>query len=206
MYKTIKLLLDISISFCLLVLLLPLLIIFSLLVLIVMGRPILYTQERIGLNNRSFVIYKYRSMHPSSEKYKTEAERIPWFGKIIRQFRVDELPQLLNILIGDMSFIGPRPLLPEYVEYYNEEEIRRHDVRPGLSGYSQVKNLHNIEWEDQFAMDIFYVDNISFKLDLYIFFKTIQKIVQPSKMATTRITGRPRFDKYRQQQKAKMNH
>lgn len=200
MYKRIKKILDISISFCLLLILSPFMILFSILIFIFLGKPVFYTQERTGLHNRSFVIYKYRSMHPASGKYKTEAQRIPRFGKILRQFRIDELPQLLNIVKGDMSFIGPRPLLPDYLEYYNDFEIRRHDVRPGLSGYSQIKNLHSIEWEEQFSMDVYYVENISFKLDLYILIKTLQKIFQPSKMTTTRITGRPRFDVYRKKQ------
>lgn len=206
MYKWIKKISDLSLSLILLILFSPLLIIFSILVLVFMGKPVFYTQKRIGLNNRSFVIYKFRSMLPLSEKHITDEERLPLFGKIIRQFRIDELPQLLNILIGDMSFIGPRPLLPEYLEYYNETEIRRHDVRPGLSGYSQIKNLNAIEWKDQFELDVYYVDHISFKLDFYIFISTIKRIIQPSKMTSTRISGRPRFDVYRKQQRGGMNH
>ena len=165
-----------------------------------MGSPVLYKQERIGLNNKSFVIYKFRSMDHKSEKKQTDEQRIRLFGKLLRQFRMDELPQLFNILIGKMSFIGPRPLLPDYLPYYNEIEIRRHEVKPGLSGYSQVSSLNYLEWEDQFKLDLYYVDNISLKLDAIILFKTVAKILRPSKMVQTGYAGRPRFDTYRKQQ------
>jgi lipopolysaccharide/colanic/teichoic acid biosynthesis glycosyltransferase len=201
MYKSIKKISDISIAFVMLIVLSPLFIVFILLSLLIMGYPAFFTQKRIGLNNRPYIIYKFRSMLPRSERHKTDAERTPLFGRILRQFRIDELPQLINILIGDMSFIGPRPLLPEYLNHYTENELRRHDVRPGLSGYSQIKNLNSIGWEEQFEMDLYYVDNLSFKLDVYILFKTITRILQPTRMSNTRIADRPRFDNYRMQKK-----
>lgn len=200
MYKRIKRTCDFVISFCLIIVLAPLFIIVSIIILLVMGSPIFFKQERIGLNNKPFVIYKFRSMLHKSEIYQTEAQRIRLFGKLIRQFRIDELPQLVNIFKGDMSFIGPRPLLPEYLTYYNEIEIRRHEVRPGLSGYSQISNLNYPDWEDQFELDIYYVDHLSLQLDFRILVKTLIKIIRPAKIVKTGYSGRSRFDTYRKQQ------
>jgi lipopolysaccharide/colanic/teichoic acid biosynthesis glycosyltransferase len=191
---------DFIVAFFLIVLFFPLFILVSLCIYLAMGLPILYKQERVGARNKTFVIYKFRSMLNKSEKFQTEEERIQWFGKILRQFRIDELPQLFNILLGHMSFIGPRPLLTEYLPYYNEFEIRRHEVRPGLSGYSQVRNLNNMDWEEQFRLDIYYVNNLSFKLDSIILVKTILKVLRASKMIKTGYKGRIRFDTYRKQQ------
>jgi undecaprenyl phosphate N,N'-diacetylbacillosamine 1-phosphate transferase len=165
-----------------------------------MGAPVLYKQERIGKNNKLFVIYKFRSMDHKSGKKQTDEQRISLFGKLLRQFRIDELPQLFNILTGKMSFIGPRPLLADYLPYYNELEIRRHEVKPGLSGYSQISNLNNPKWEDQFKLDVYYVDNISLKLDAMILFKTVVKVFSPSKMMETGYAGRARFDVQRRKQ------
>lgn len=200
LYKLIKQIMDFALSFSLIILLSPLFILVWLSILLEMGSPVLYKQERIGLNNKSFVIYKFRSMDHKSEKKQTDEQRIRLFGKLLRQFRIDELPQLFNILIGKMSFIGPRPLLPDYLPYYNEIEIRRHEVKPGLSGYSQVSSLNYLEWEDQFKLDVYYVDNISLKLDAIILFKTVAKILRPSKMVQTGYAGRTRFDVHRKKQ------
>ena len=200
MYLRIKRSLDIAFSFCIIIVLAPLFIIVSIIILLVMGSPIFFKQERIGLNNKPFVIYKFRSMLHKSEINQTEAQRIRLFGKLMRQFRIDELPQLFNILLGEMSFIGPRPLLPEYLPYYNDYEIRRHKVRPGLSGYSQISNLNYPDWEDQFELDIYYVDHLSLRLDFSILVKTLIKIIRPAKMVQAGYTGRSRFDTYRKQQ------
>jgi len=200
MYKWIKRILDFALSIGLILLLSPLFIIVWLTILMAMGYPVLYKQKRTGLNNKTFVIYKFRSMDHKSEKKQTDEERIRLFGKLLRQFRIDELPQLFNILYGQMSFIGPRPLLPEYLPYYSEHEIRRHEVKPGLSGYSQVSSLNYIEWEDQFMLDVYYVDNISLKLDAIIFYKTMAKVLRPSNMIHTGYAGRTRFDVHRKKQ------
>ena len=199
-YKWIKRISDFLLSLVLIILLSPFLILIWVSILLEMGSPVLYKQERIGLNNKSFVIYKFRSMDHKSEKKQTDEQRIRLFGKLLRQFRMDELPQLFNILNGKMSFIGPRPLLPDYLPYYNEIEIRRHEVKPGLSGYSQVSSLNYLEWEDQFKLDLYYVDNISLKLDAIILLKTVAKILRPSKMVQTGYAGRTRFDVYRKKQ------
>lgn len=166
-----------------------------------MGYPVIFRQRRIGKDNQAFTILKFRTMRNKSDKYHSDSERITWIGRFLRLFRLDELPQLFNILIGDMSFIGPRPLIPEYLPYYTEKEILRHNVRPGLSGYSQVKSLNYPDWEEQFSYDLYYVKNISFRLDILILLKTIEKIIRPSTMATTGIAeGRPNFDVYRMNQ------
>jgi lipopolysaccharide/colanic/teichoic acid biosynthesis glycosyltransferase len=197
-YRKFKRLMDISLSFVLIAFLFPLFILIPVVILFTMGRPVLFIQYRAGLNNRTFRIYKYRTMRISDEEFVTDQQRITKIGNILRMFRVDELPQLFNIIKGDMSFIGPRPLLPRYLPYYSSEEIKRHDVRPGLSGLSQVNNLNYPKWEDQFTSDLYYVNNVSFKLDIKIFFETLLKILRPASMKQTGIAGgRTNFDDYR---------
>lgn len=164
-----------------------------------MGGSVLFKQKRIGLNNKPFTIYKFRTMKEKDASNVLDFQRITSLGRILRVTRIDELPQLFNILNGDMSFIGPRPLIPEYLPFYTEDEIKRHDVRPGLSGLSQVSGSYP-KWEDQFNNDILYVDNMSFLLDLRILFKTARKILLPSKKLITGKAGRLRFDLYRNNQ------
>jgi sugar transferase EpsL len=170
-----------------------------------MGNPVFFSQKRIGLMNKEFKIYKFRSMVERSESKQTDEQRIPPLGHLIRKLRIDELPQIWNILIGDMSFIGPRPLLIEYLPYYTDAELRRHEVRPGLSGLSQVSSLSNPIWEEQFKLDITYVENISFRMDILILLKTIKKIFSPAEMMTTRIGGRVNFVRYRTAQREKLS-
>lgn len=196
MYNYIKRLLDFIFALLLIILFLPFFIFIPMLIWITMGWPSMFTQKRIGLNNREFRIYKFRSMRHKSGKYNTDAQRITGFGRFLRVSRIDEFPQLFNILIGDMSFIGPRPLLPEYLPYYTKEEIRRHQIRPGLSGLSQVNNLANSNWDEQFKDDIKYVNKMSLKLDVWILIKTILRIIQPATMSNTSINPRPDFITY----------
>ena len=165
-----------------------------------MGYPVLYTQKRVGLFNKEFSIFKFRSMLHKTEKNNSDFERITWFGRILRVTRVDEFPQLFNILLGDMSFVGPRPLLPDYLPYYTNVELYRHHVRPGLTGLSQVEGSYP-SWEEQFKYDIYYVENISFKLDLIILLKTIKKVLSPTYKLISGKEYRQRFDIYR-----KTNH
>ena len=157
MYSIIKRLFDFLLSFSLIVLGMPVFLLISLWIIISMGLPVIFSQERTGRNSRSFMIYKFRTMRERCERYLTDEQRITWTGRTLRSFRLDELPQLFNILKGDMSFIGPRPLLPSYLPFYTNEELRRHNVRPGLSGLSQVNHLHYPDWETQFSDDIEYV-------------------------------------------------
>lgn len=201
MYKKFKRFGDIIISAFLLILLIPVFIVVPIFIVTTMGFPVFFRQKRIGLRNQLFEIYKFRTMLNSNKNLSSDSKRITVIGRILRISRIDELPQLYNILRGDMSFIGPRPLLSDYLPYYTAEEIRRHKVRPGLSGLSQVIDLNYPKWEIQFERDIYYVDNISFRLDFYIFTKTISKIFKPSSMMKTGISGgRLNFDVYRKSQ------
>lgn len=135
-------------------------------------------------------------MRDKSEKYDVDYKRITPFGRMLRIARIDELPQLLNILKGDMSFIGPRPLLPEYLPYYAENELQRHNVRPGLSGLSQVSGSYP-SWEEQFENDIYYVTHLSLKMDITVLIKTFKKVLFPTQKLISGKQGRVRFDVYR---------
>lgn len=175
--------LDIIFSFFALVLLSPLLLILSLLVLIFHGSPVLFSQRRPGLNEEIFKLYKFRSM---TDKRDEEGQllatnlRITRFGNLLRKSSLDELPELLNILKGDMSFVGPRPLLEKYLPYYEEEERRRHDVRPGLTGYSQISGRNTLTWRERFELDVEYVEKLSFSLDVKIIIKTFLMVLKRS--------------------------
>ena len=171
-----KRVIDVVASAAALIILSPLLLVVAILVRVKMGGPILFSQPRPGLKGKSFRIYKLRTMtnaKDASGALLSDGERLTEFGKFLRRTSLDELPQLLNVVKGDMSLIGPRPLLHEYMPYYTPEQHRRHDVLPGISGWAQVNGRNNITWEDKFAMDVWYVDHISLWLDLKIAFKTL---------------------------------
>lgn len=184
---------DILLAGILLLLLSPFFLFVPILIFFVMRSPVMFTQERLGLNNKSFSIYKYRTMTESNSLDLPDYQRITLLGRILRVLRLDEIPQIYNILRGDMSFIGPRPLLKEYLKYFTAEELKRHEVRPGLSGLSQVKSSYP-SWEKQFEYDIQYVNNMSFKLDVTIFIMTFNKIIRPTKKLISGHAGRPRLD------------
>ncbi len=200
MYKYVKRFFDCILALCLLIGAWPFMIIVAVLIRIDLGSPIIFKQQRIGKNNKVFTIYKFRTMRDAVDKNGNnlpDAERLTKLGKLFRKMSMDELPQLFNILKGDMSFIGPRPLVPQYLPYYNEEEIRRHDVTPGISGLAQINGRNGLNWEERFKLDVEYVDNMSFKLDLQIFFKTIEKVLG-AKDVGVRGTGVVMdFDKFR---------
>lgn len=198
MYSIIKRLFDFLLSFTLIVLGMPVFLLISLWIIISMGLPVIFSQERTGRNSRSFMIYKFRTMRERCERYLTDEQRITWTGRTLRSFRLDELPQLFNILKGDMSFIGPRPLLPSYLPFYTHEELRRHNVRPGLSGLSQVNHLYYPDWATQFSDDVEYVNHIGLKMDLVILFKTLKRMAQPHSMILSNIKQRPNFITYRE--------
>ncbi len=144
-----------------------------------LGSPVIFKQERPGLNEKIFTMYKFRSMTDAKDKngnLLSDAERLPRFGQILRSTSLDEIPEFINVLKGDMSLIGPRPLLVEYLERYNDEQKRRHDVRPGITGWAQVNGRNAISWEQKFKYDVEYVDNVNFLLDMKIVFLTIKKI------------------------------
>lgn len=177
--RFIKRSLDILLSFFALTLLSPIFLIVSLLVRMNLGRPIFFKQKRPGLNERIFSMYKFRTMANSvqeSGKFMTDEERLTKFGRFLRSTSLDELPELWNILKGDMSIIGPRPLLVEYLPLYNEQQKQRHNVRPGLTGLAQVNGRNAITWQEKFKLDIDYVKNITFINDLKIMLLTIKKV------------------------------
>ncbi|MBQ6860565.1 MAG: sugar transferase [Clostridia bacterium] len=177
MYKNfIKRFLDIFFSLILLILLFPILLILMVIVRIKLGTPIFFKQERPGKDGKIFTLYKFRTMTDKKDEngeLLPDSERLTSFGKLLRSTSLDELPELINILKGDMSFIGPRPLLVEYLELYNEEQKHRHDVRPGLTGLAQVEGRNLLSWEERFKLDVKYVNEISFINDIKIIFKTI---------------------------------
>jgi len=177
MYKNhIKRLLDIVISFLVIVLFFWLYLILAILVRVKLGSPILFKQQRPGKDEKIFNLYKFRTMTDKRDEngdLLPDSERLTAFGKKLRSTSLDELPEFFNILKGDMSFIGPRPLLVKYLPLYNEEQRHRHDVRPGLTGWAQVNGRNLLSWEDRFEKDVFYVNNISFLMDVKIVFMTV---------------------------------
>lgn len=177
--RYIKRMLDIIISFTALVILSPVLLIVAVLVRVKLGSPVIFHQERPGRRERIFRLCKFRSMTDGRDENGTllpDEARLTRFGKALRATSLDELPELWNILKGDMSLIGPRPLLVSYLPYYTDEERLRHSVRPGLTGLAQVRGRNLLDWDKRFATDVEYVRNISFLLDMKIFFMTIRKI------------------------------
>lgn len=162
-----------------LIVLSPVLLIIAILVKIKLGSPVIFKQERPGLNEEIFTLYKFRSMTDERDEngeLLPDGERLTRFGKFLRSTSLDELPELYNILKGDMSFVGPRPLLVQYLHLYNDFQRRRHEVRPGLTGLAQVSGRNSISWEEKFELDVKYVDNISFIGDLKIIFLTVKKV------------------------------
>lgn len=145
-----------------------------------LGSPVIFKQQRPGLNGKIFTMYKFRSMTDAKDKdgkLLSDAERLPRFGQLLRATSLDEIPEFINVLKGDMSLIGPRPLLVEYLERYNDEQKRRHEVRPGITGWAQVNGRNAISWEEKFKYDVEYVDKLNFLLDMKIVFLTIKKLV-----------------------------
>lgn len=164
-----------------LVLISPVLLILMWLVKVKLGSPVLFCQTRPGMGSIPFMMYKFRSMtdeRDSSGSLLPDKDRLTNFGKFLRASSLDELPGLLNVLKGDMSLVGPRPLLMEYLPLYSEEQARRHEVRPGITGWAQVNGRNAISWEDKFRLDVWYVDNQSFWLDLKILWMTVLKVLR----------------------------
>ena len=204
MYKNhIKRILDILLSLCGILILSPVYLILWILVRCRLGRPALFTQERPGRKEKIFKLYKFRSMTDERDEKGQplpDEVRLTRFGKILRSTSLDELPELFNILKGDMSLIGPRPLLVRYLPYYTKEERRRHDVRPGLTGLAQVNGRNALEWEDRFAFDLEYVDNCSFRMDLKVLGMTVGKVLKRSGTLSGADQTVADFDEYRKAQ------
>ncbi len=176
-----KPLLDRSLAFVLLLFALPVIAVLALLVRAKMGSPVFFAQKRPGLNEHIFTVYKFRTMtneRDASGELLPDEARLKGIGKFIRSSSLDELPQLFNVLKGDMSFIGPRPLLVEYLPLYSETQKKRHDVLPGITGWAQVNGRNAISWEQKYEYDVWYVEHLSFWLDLKIIFLTILKVLK----------------------------
>jgi undecaprenyl phosphate N,N'-diacetylbacillosamine 1-phosphate transferase len=177
--KYVKRAIDLFISIMVLILFWWVYAILALIVRFNLGSPVLFTQDRPGKDGRIFKLYKFRSMSNAKDKdgnLLPDKERLNKFGRLLRSTSLDELPELFNMLKGDMSLIGPRPLLVKYLDHYNDYENRRHEVRPGLTGLAQVSGRNAATWKERFQKDVEYVDNISFALDVKIFFLTIKKV------------------------------
>jgi lipopolysaccharide/colanic/teichoic acid biosynthesis glycosyltransferase len=178
-YDVVKRIADLVVAAALLVLLSPVLLVLAFLVRAKLGSPVIFRQRRPGRDAALFTVYKFRTMRDAAsgsagvEAVASDAERLTPFGRKLRATSLDELPELVNVLKGDMSFVGPRPLLPEYVDRYNEQQARRHEVRPGITGWAQVNGRNAVAWGERFKMDVWYVDHRSFALDMRILFRTV---------------------------------
>ncbi|WP_225446596.1 sugar transferase [Paenibacillus rhizovicinus] len=172
---------DIAVSLTLLALLSPVILLTALAVRSKLGSPVLFRQERPGRFGNPFHVRKFRTMTDAKDRHGnllSDEVRLTSFGKLLRKLSLDELPQLLNVLAGDMSLIGPRPLLMEYLPLYTKDQARRHDVRPGITGLAQVNGRNALSWEEKFRMDVWYVEHYSLLLDVRIGMKTVSKVLQ----------------------------
>jgi len=175
-----KRLLDLFCSIIILIISSPLIICVGLLVKLKLGSPILFTQKRPGLNGKPFYLYKFRTMTDERDqwgKLYPDEKRLTPFGSFLRKYSIDELPQLINVVKGELSLVGPRPLLMEYLPLYSEEQGKRHLVKPGITGWAQVNGRNAISWEEKFELDIWYVNNQSLQLDIKILLLTIKKVL-----------------------------
>ena len=200
MYKTfIKRTLDIILSLIALILLSPVLLVLALLIRLKLGNPIIFTQERAGKKGKPFTIYKFRTMTNATDakgQLLPNARRKTKFGNLLRSTSLDELPELWNVLKGEMSLVGPRPLLIEYLPYYTDEQNQRHDVRPGITGWAQINGRNALNWDEKFELDVWYVKHQSFLLDIKILLKTVVKVVQRKNINYSKERFTPRFDEY----------
>lgn len=182
-----KLLFDKTLALILIILFSPIYIIISFLILKKMGSPILFRQKRPGYKEKIFGIFKFRTMTNEKDakgNLLPDNQRLVGIGKFIRSTSLDELPQLFNVLKGEMSFVGPRPLLIEYLDLYNDKQKKRHDVKPGITGWAQVNGRNAISWEQKFEYDVWYVNNQSFSLDMKILWMTFLKVIKRSDISS----------------------
>lgn len=198
--KYIKRLLDIVLSLMAIIILSPLLLILYVLVKIKLGSPVIFTQKRPGKNEKIFKLYKFRSMTDKKDEsgnLLSDDQRLTSFGRKLRSTSLDELPELFNILKGDMSIVGPRPLLVEYLPFYKDDERKRHNVTPGLTGWAQINGRNASSWEEKFEKDIYYINNLSFLLDLKIVLMTFLKVFKKSDILVGKEIPAGRLDDYR---------
>ena len=187
---------DLVITFLACLMLAPVMLMTAILVRVLLGSPILFRQLRPGLHGRPFSVFKFRTMtdaRDSSGYLLEDAVRLTKFGIFLRRTSLDELPQLINVLRGDLSLVGPRPLLMEYLALYTTEQARRHDLKPGITGWAQINGRNAISWEEKFALDLWYIDNQSFFVDLKILFLTVRKVLMKEDINARGITTMPRF-------------
>lgn len=195
LYDPLKRSLDIFLSLLGLMIAAPILLIVAFLVRINLGSPVLFRQQRPGKNGHIFELLKFRSMLDidESKNLVTNEQRITRFGRFLRASSLDEIPSLVNILRGEMSLVGPRPLRVEYLKLYNSEQMRRHEVRPGLTGLAQINGRNALRWEERFKLDVEYVDNRSFKLDIKILLKTVTKVLSRDGISSEGYVGSQPF-------------
>jgi sugar transferase EpsL len=180
-YRFGKRLLDLALAFPAVIILSPVLCVLAFLVRVKFGAPILFRQKRPGLSGAPFTIYKFRTMiniRSADGSLLPDADRLTRLGRLLRSTSLDELPELLNVLKGEMSMVGPRPLLMQYLDRYTPEQARRHEVRPGITGWAQINGRNAITWEERFELDVWYVDHVSFQLDVKIIALTVWKILK----------------------------
>ncbi len=179
--RTGKRLADLTIAMPLLIISSPILFVLVLIVRVKLGAPVFFRQQRPGLHGKPFTMVKFRTMTDARDAQGNllpDADRLPPFGKFLRRTSLDELPELWNVVKGDMSLVGPRPLLMRYLERYTPEQARRHEVRPGITGWAQVNGRNAISWEEKFKLDVWYVDNVTIALDLKVISMTLRKVVR----------------------------
>ncbi|WP_338035466.1 sugar transferase [Halalkalibacter alkaliphilus] len=172
---------DLVISLSLLLFLFPVITIIALLIRVKLGKPVIFKQERPGIHGKPFYLYKFRTMTDAKDQngnLLSDQLRLTSFGLFLRKLSLDEFPQLINVVKGDISLVGPRPLLMDYLPLYTEEQFKRHNVRPGITGWAQVNGRNAISWEEKFQLDVWYVNNQSFLLDIKILFLTVYKVVK----------------------------
>ncbi len=182
MYREhIKRILDLVLSIPGVVVISPVILMLALIIRLKLGFPVFYCQQRPGLNGKLFTLFKFRSMTDERNEHGDllpDSDRLTSFGKSLRKASLDELPELFNVLKGDMSLVGPRPLLMQYLDRYTPEQARRHEVKPGITGWAQVNGRNALTWEEKFKLDVWYVDNWSFRLDLKIIMMTVLKVLE----------------------------
>lgn len=197
MYKYFKRLFDVVLALILLVLLSPVMIVVAIYLLCVLEeKKVFFVQKRIGLNDRIFSVFKFKSMLDTKDENGNllpDDQRLTPTGMKLRKYSLDELPQLFNVLNGTMSFVGPRPLLVDYLPLYNEKQRRRHEVLPGITGWAQVNGRNAISWEQKFEYDVYYVDNISAALDIKILWRTAMKVLRPEGISSATTATMERF-------------
>ena len=197
--KATKRILDIILSLIALIILSPVLIILAILIRLKLGSPVIFTQTRAGKHGKPFTIYKFRTMTNAKDEnghLLPNAQRKTKFGNLLRSTSLDELPELWNVLRGNMSLVGPRPLLLEYLPYYSSEQNKRHEVLPGITGWAQINGRNALNWDEKFALDVWYVNNQSVLLDIKILFTTVVKVFQRENINHGKGQFMPRFDEY----------